>query len=481
MLHLGSMPSRAAVAGVLALGLSACLYIPPLGEQFTEKEQASIVVGKTTRAEINSMLGEPDRLATPQTAVYQLGRSSGTVVVIFGAGYSGGVAAIPLDHRAFRVVLHFDERDLVDRYEIEAMGHHLLSSGRTGAPLRSASDAGRKLLFAGRGRDFLGGSTAIAFTSVAYSTRGDRIGAAGYKLVGGRFSSRRVWIHEVVRGETRTTSVPDYATLRFAPDLRSAAAMKRKVSVVDLASGNVWTVFDGHGDAAFWSQQGASALAFSPEGDKIATGGMQGYVRIWTSDSGRERLAFRAHEGRVSAVGWSADGNWLATSGADGRVCIWDALRGHEIAKLGEGRRSRATALAFSPRGGVLATSQDTHLELWSLGTGDGTDPSRIKATLRDVVLLPYRRSNFPVRQALGFSAQGDLLAASRGYLLLYDVDLGRTVARVKPDNGELAGGWMENDSVLALAFSPDGTTLATGSSAGLHVWPVGRLRTLDR
>ena len=64
------------------------------------------------------------------------------------------------------------------------------------------------------------------------------------------------------------------------------------------------------------------AIAFSPAGKRIASGGRDGIVRLWDASSGREMLRLRDHGGPVNAVAFSPDGCRLVAAGAKG-VTVW--------------------------------------------------------------------------------------------------------------------------------------------------------------
>jgi WD40 repeat protein len=465
-------PFAAALLAALC-GPAGCLYVPPLGKQFTEERQARIVVGETTRAAVVEMLGEPDILDTPQLSVYSLNRSAGTLILVLAGGYQAAIVALPLNQKLFSVLLHFDDRDIVDRYEIEAGARRLDASVLPTGESVSPGAAGRELLFTGTSRDVLGFRTGVAFNALAFGAHGRLLGAGGYKNVGGQLSPKQVWIKDLATGELRMLSVPAYRQVAFSPDLGQVAALKRRVTVVETATGRTITVFKGHGDEFFWRARGASALAFAPGGDAIATGGLQGDVQVWDPVSGAERLAFQAHDGAVRALAWSPNGHWLATSG-ERTVRLWDARSAVQLAKLPGSAQRLAKSLVFSPDSGTLAINQGTHVELWRIGPGPGTPPEGVAVVLDDVFLLPYFESDWPPAPDLAFSPGGDWLAASNGGLVLYDIAARRMAARVTPSDFQQA--WNENDAVLAIACSPDGTGLVTGSLEGVHWWPVAGL-----
>ncbi|MGH7201697.1 MAG: WD40 repeat domain-containing protein [Planctomycetaceae bacterium] len=67
------------------------------------------------------------------------------------------------------------------------------------------------------------------------------------------------------------------------------------------------------------------ALAFSPDGRQLASGSLDGTVRIWEVATGREVHRFEGHRGAVLCAAYNAEGTRLASGGTDGTVLVWDA------------------------------------------------------------------------------------------------------------------------------------------------------------
>lgn len=154
--------------------------------------------------------------------------------------------------------------------------------------------------------------------------------------------------------------LPDFChALAFAPDGKTfAAACRSFVYVRDYPSGRERHRFQadrGHASVAFGPDgktlatiRGGQALlwetgmglrqhqlvadarwlhavAYSPTGKLVATGGEDGVVRLWDAASGKERRTLRGHAGAVLALAFSGDGRWLVSGSADGSALVWSA------------------------------------------------------------------------------------------------------------------------------------------------------------
>jgi WD40 repeat protein len=96
--------------------------------------------------------------------------------------------------------------------------------------------------------------------------------------------------------------------------------------VIDAHTGLIQQQFSGHTGAI-------RCLAWSPNGGRIATGGADGTVRLYSVETGDEvaRIPHGTGFNEISALDWSRDGYSLASAGFDGYLMIWDARRGHDL------------------------------------------------------------------------------------------------------------------------------------------------------
>ncbi|MCX7750032.1 MAG: right-handed parallel beta-helix repeat-containing protein [Candidatus Bipolaricaulota bacterium] len=258
-----------------------------------------------------------------------------------------------------------------------------------------------------------------------------------------------------------------------------------KIAVVDVRTGQEVGALVGH-------TGGGYGLALSPDGKTLASGSLDNTVRLWSLATRKETRVLRGHTGGVWAVAFSPDGKTLASASTDGTVRLWEAATGKLVRTL-SGHTGPVRAVAFSPDGKTLATGGDDRLaQLWDVGTGKSKGVlTEHTASVRSVAFSPDGKVLLSVgldgkvalwdpgaRKLLrSLSFQGGLRAvapAPGGKAVAVAGTAGRIT--ILDWTGAELEVLLGPAQVNALAYAPDGKTLAAGGEdKAARLWEPGR------
>jgi len=201
-------------------------------------------------------------------------------------------------------------------------------------------------------------------------------------------------------------------------------------------------------------------IVFSGYGDLIATASADSTVKVWETGSGEQLVSLNDHEGPVNAVAFSPDGVSMASGGQDGTIRLWDAYGGLPLTTLCE-LESPITALNYSPTANWLAAADESgSLKIWELETGREILSLEVPESDISEPNVNERTISQPARiDRIMFSPDGKQMVATVGddTLLRWRASDGTILPKVR----------LENNRILAFAFSPGGEAIATSGIDG--------------
>ena len=192
-------------------------------------------------------------------------------------------------------------------------------------------------------------------------------------------------------------------------------------------------------------------LAFSPDGSRLVYGSddneahVQAVRDIWTDSV----ESFTGHEAPVLAAAFSPDGSMLATAAAKS-LRLWDAQDGTVKAVLTEHPHPILT-LGFAPDSSKVVTAcQGGQIRLWNVRSGRCEQALQLSKAVRSVA----------------YSPTGEFLAAAddAGRVELFNSESGESLSTLSGHTGYIS----------SVAFSRDGTLLASGDNKQVIVWGLG-------
>src|SRR5262249_36617193 len=223
-------------------------------------------------------------------------------------------------------------------------------------------------------------------------------------------------------------------------------------------------------------QREVVAVAFSPDGQVMATASRDHTARFWDRSTRRQIGDLLPHPGEVSSITFSPDGQTLLTACADSAPRAWKGKVDRPFLRVAERKPLRSPLqppggvglVAFSPDGRSIFAAGGNSARLWSL------PPLELSAQAF--------RHDAPVN-AVGFSPDGAIaLAASDEYPRLYDVVTGKSLdwaiklwAAAVLQRSEVIPKSLSNlhrRAINGAAFSPDSRKIVSaGTDMTARLW----------
>jgi WD40 repeat protein len=238
----------------------------------------------------------------------------------------------------------------------------------------------------------------------------------------------------------------------------------------------------------------ATSVAYSADGKVLAVGGADNHIRLIDPATGKEIRRLAGHqprtynpprdnktafdalvgsvgEGNVTTVAFSSDGKQLASGGWDETIRLWDVEKGEEIRRLAGHQKGMIATVAFSKDGKHLASrgGNDGTVRIWDTATGK--ELFQLASVGR---VNPWR---FNRDSALAFTPDGHTLAVGDAKVIRF----------LEVPSGKEIKTWDAHLSCVSLCYSPDGDLLATGGiepghdQYSLRIWDVKTEKELRR
>ncbi len=312
-------------------------------------------------------------------------------------------------------------------------GNRLAGASDTGKAIKSIADVRTNP------REILLEKASGKELQVAFSADGRTLAGGGSGLsptIWDAFSGRKLAEFTGKTGSAgRLVFAPGGESLIFSSEdgrIRSWHFVRKPEPIAELA---------GH-------QKEVWGLAYTPDGNTLISSSDDHSIKLWDARDGGLRSTLEGHDSLVAGVAVSPDGRLLASAGFEPTLRLWD-LPGRRLIRTLRGHTDRVRTVAFSPDGRHVASAgSDKTVRVWDVNRGES--------------LRAFTGHTDTVR-ALAFDPGGTLLVSSSD---------DRTIRGIEVKGGRETSFLPCSQHSSALAFSPDGSFLASGDDRGsLTIW----------
>ncbi|KAK3838606.1 MAG: WD40-repeat-containing domain protein [Linnemannia elongata] len=258
----------------------------------------------------------------------------------------------------------------------------------------------------------------------------------------------RIYVYDTTTW-TNVANYPGGDAIAISPTSQELAKTKsgqdNTVELGDILVGDSRIVLPGHAGLIY-------CIAYSPDGDHIATASTDATIRIWSTLSGATLHSFGGHTSTVTGVAFSRTGFHLASCSFDKTVRTWDVQTGESLRIL-EGHTDAAETVIYSPNGSQIASGgADDTIRLWDANTGE------LCHTLTGHLSTVYGVAYSPDERRIASSSED-------GTVRIWDSRTGEPLTTL---SGHIVG-------VTSLEYSPAGDFIASGAWDGtVRLWKTG-------